>query len=313
MKSNTSVAPILLFVYKRVDTLKKTVIALQANYLAKESELFIFSDAAKYVEEEPAISDVRKFIQTIDGFKKIHIIEAEINKGLATSIIDGVNQVLEIQHKIIVLEDDLITTPNFLSYMNASLDRYSDVKNVFSISGYSFNLGKNKNENSDIYFLPRGWSWGWATWKDRWEKVDWNVKDYNQFKIDRKGKAAFAKGGTDLNRMLRYQMQGKLDSWAIRWFYHQYKVGGLTLYPILSKVYNNGFDALATHTNGSSKRYQPFIDTGTSVVFEFPTKAEINPYYHKRFQNKMGVLSRLRSRLETYLLRLKNDKTSKKT
>jgi hypothetical protein len=294
-------APILLFAYKRLDTLKKTVAALQANVLARESQLFIFLDAAKNVDDISVVNDVRNYICTITGFAKVHIEVAEKNKGLANSIILGVSEVLKTNDKVIVLEDDLITTPNFLCFMNQALETYKSEHAVFSISGYSFNLGNDDDNSFDAYFLNRGWSWGWATWKDKWENVDWEVKGYNKFRTNRKEKSEFSKGGSDLNKMLRQQMQGKLDSWAIRWFYHQFKVGGLTLYPKYSKVYNNGFDALATHTNGSNKRYLPLIDTIYSIDFAFPSNIHIDYYYQVKFQRKMGIFSRVKSKIETLL------------
>jgi hypothetical protein len=140
-----------------------------------------------------------------------------------------------------VLEDDLITTQNFLSFMNASLNEYKQKTDVFSISGYSFNLHSTNNEYKESgYFLKRGWSWGWATWADRWNNIDWEVKDYALFIKDTDQQKKFAQGGSDLTDMLQRQMNGKMDSWAIRWFYHQFKVEGVTFYPVYSKIFNIG-------------------------------------------------------------------------
>jgi len=291
-------APILLFTYKRLDTLKDTVKALSENLLAVDSHLYIFSDGAKNDNDFVMVSKVREYLKTVHGFKSIEIIESSKNKGLATSIIDGVTYIFERHDKVIVLEDDLSTTQNFLAFMNHCLNRYRSNDNVFSVSGYSFDLGKPKWD-SDIYFLNRGWSWGWATWRDRWTKVDWNVEDYSTFKKDRLAKSEFAKGGSDLNGMLRKQMEGKLDSWAIRFFYSQFKLGGLTVYPVMSKVYNNGFDQFATHTTGASNRYIPKIDTSKKIDFVFPQEAVLSVDFQKRFRAKMGINARIISKLQT--------------
>lgn len=299
-----TVAPILLFTYKRLDTLKMTVEALKLNTLAIESELFIFSDAAKTVKDKFVVEEVRKYIHSVKGFKRVEIVESLENKGLATSIITGVNYVFEKFDSVIVLEDDLGTTPNFLSYMNLCLHTYGIENKVFSISGYSFDLGQSSYNDDDAYFLSRGWSWGWATWKNRWVEVDWKVKDYDRFKRDFFAKRSFSRGGSDLNKMLHEQMTGKLDSWAIRWFYHQFKIGGLTVYPVNSKVFNNGFDEFATHTNGSNKRYLPNMDTENKSSFKLPQTIDIDLFYQKRFANKMGVISRLISRIETTFLKI---------
>ena len=145
------IAPIAIFVYKRIDETKKTIEAIKANYLASESELFIFSDNAKNEAEQLKVDLVRNFIRQITGFKKITIYENEINKGLAKSIISGVTLILESYTNVIILEDDLVVTPNFLDFMNASLKFYENEKNIYSVNGFSLKLPINK-ETEKIYF-----------------------------------------------------------------------------------------------------------------------------------------------------------------
>ncbi len=294
-----NLAPILLFTYKRLDTLQKTVESLKRNELSRESTLYIFSDGPKKEADIFQISEVRKYLNTIIGFKNVIIHESVTNKGLANSIIEGVTQIINKYGKVIVLEDDLLLTPNFLVFMNASLNKFQLVNSIFSISGFSFNLGIAQNEQFDAYFLNRGWSWGWATWQDRWKNIDWEVSNYDSFKLDMTARKKFSKGGSDLNKMLDYQMSGKLDSWAIRWFYHQFSIGGLSIYPIHSKVLNNGFGKEATHTTGSVKRYIPVLDNSNKLEFQFPEVDENNPYYQNKFKMKMGWFARLISKIQT--------------
>ncbi len=294
-------APILLFTFKRREALIKTVEALQKNDLAPDSDLYIFSDGPKTKKDAPQIEAVRSYLKEIKGFKKVVIKESSVNLGLANSIISGVSEVMKHSDTVIVLEDDLLTTPNFLIFMNKALKKFKYEEKVFSVSGYSFDLKQHGDQVDDTYFLNRGWSWGWATWKNRWSKIDWQIKDYQDFRKDRKKMAEFAKGGSDLNKMLRNQMEGTLDSWAIRWFYHQFKVKGLTLYPVYSKVYNDGFDDMATHTTGSNKRYKPILDENSSAGIRFPKQLEIHPEKQKLFQRKMGVQARIRTKIETIL------------
>ena len=201
-----SLAPVVLFCYNRLDTLSQTVDALKKNFLARDSELYIFSEAAKNNSDIIEVDKVRAYVKTIAGFKLVTVYEATENKGLANSIIYGVSKIFKEHNELIVLEDDLVTSPNFLNYMNDSLTRFKENQSVFSISGYSFNL--RTNFQSEFYFLNRGWSWGWATWKNRWEKTDWNVSDYESFSFDRESQRQFAKGGSDLNQMLKKQMKG---------------------------------------------------------------------------------------------------------
>lgn len=293
--------PIVLFTYKRLDTLKQTVEALQQNYLAVDSDLYIFSDAAKGEQDAESVNNVRNYIKSVHGFKSITIYESQLNKGLATSIIEGVSQILKIHETVIVLEDDLVSTNNFLDFMNQSLLIYKNEKAVFSVSGFSFNLKTTDNYKYDTYFLNRGWSWGWATWQDRWDKIDWEIQDYSEFIKNRKAQKNFSEGGSDLNGMLKKQMNNDLDSWAIRWFYNQYKCKGLTVYPVKSKILNEGFGENATHTKGSARRYMPVLDIENKRSFNFASKIEITEIAQRKFQIKMGYFSRLKSKIETYL------------
>lgn len=296
--------PIILFVYKRLDALKQTVNALKMNEPAAESDLFIFSDAAKYEKDIPHVRAVRNYLSSVTGFRSVTIHESVTNKGLAASVIEGVTGVINKYGSAIVMEDDIITTKNFLHFMNEALDKYENEKKVCSISGYSFSLKKNHEYNSDAYFLNRGWSWGWATWKDRWNAVDWKVSDYEKFLSNSRLRKKFALGGSDLNSMLHKQMTGKIDSWAIRWFYHQFKTNTLTLYPLYSKAVNIGFDEMATHTMGSSGRYKPEMDIHLATHFSLPAEAHADTYFQKAFQNKMGIKARAISKIETILMRL---------
>ena len=131
-------APLVMFVYNRLDSVEQTVENLRKNELADQTDLFIFSDAAKKENQEENVKLVREYIHKIDGFNSVHILEAEKNKGLAKSVITGVTEIINERGKVIVVEDDLIAAPQFLSFMNAALDFYESEKRIWSISGYQF-------------------------------------------------------------------------------------------------------------------------------------------------------------------------------
>ncbi|MDB5157653.1 MAG: sugar transferase [Mucilaginibacter sp.] len=292
-------APLAIFTYKRLDTLKNLIESLYKCDSVSKTALYIFSDGAKKAEDVEQINKVRDFIKQIKGFESIKLEFSDVNRGLAKSVMSGVSKVIQEHDKIIVLEDDLIVTPNFLLFMNQALNKYSSNKEVFSVSGYSFDLKKIDNYDYDAYFLNRGWSWGWSTWKDRWGEIDWDVKSYDDFKSDQELRRKFNKGGSDLSSMLSNQMEGKIDSWAIRWFYHQFKINGLTVYPVYSKVLNMGFDQFATHTKGSGNRYTPKISQTEKKDFRFPEELQVDKYYQKCFQRKMGIMARVGSKITT--------------
>ncbi len=162
-------APIVLFVYNRPDLTKETLSALKKNTLASESELFIFSDGSKSEKDFDKVNEVRKLIKNINGFKSVRVFENKENKGLANSIIFGVTKIINKYGKIIVLEDDLITSKYFLKFMNEGLNFYKNNKKIGSITGYNkpSHFMKFKNYDKDLYLSSRFSSWGWATWKDR--------------------------------------------------------------------------------------------------------------------------------------------------
>ena len=295
-----NLAPVVLFVYNRPIHTKKTVEALLKNKLASQSIIYIYSDYPKKEEHIKDVKKVREYIHTIKGFKEIHITERKQNYGLAKSIIQGVTEVINKHDKVILIEDDLVTSPMFLTYMNNMLDRYKDEKKIYSITGYNFppKLMKiPKDYEYDIYFSPRAGSWGWATWKDRWDNADWEVKDYNEFLKNKQLQKEFNKGGDDLTDMLIKQMNGDIDSWAIRWCYTHFKNNAYCIYPTKSYVDNIGMDGSGVHcgldskyvvtelNSSSSERYPPAFDEEAVLLDPFKKVFRQNPL--KKFIYKL--------------------------
>lgn len=289
-------APICLFTYNRPAETRQTVESLKLNYLAKESRLIVFSDGSKNETALPKVVEVRKYLHTITGFKTIEIIESPINKGLANSIITGVTKVIEKYGKVIVLEDDLVSSPNFLNFMNQALDFYTENSKIFSISGYSMQLPSLKAYNEDYYLGYRASSWGWGTWKNRWESVDWQVKDYSSFIWNPVKHYKFMRAGSDLPYMLWKQMNGKIDSWAIRWCYYQFKKDQLTVFPSKSMIESVGIGVAATHTKKTT-RFNVSIEKSDQIHFHFKKETLINVKLKNEFKKKFSVINRLKDRL----------------
>jgi Glycosyl transferase family 2 len=288
-------SPVLLFTYKRLPQTRQTISALQQNFLAEESELFIFSDGPKTEADLPQINSVRDYLRSVTGFKKITILESEKNKGLASSIIDGVTQMIDKYGQVIVLEDDLVTSKNFLSFCNQALQYYKNHSTVFSIGGYSLPM-RGLNDN-DTYFTSRSTSWGWATWKEQWAKVDWDVRDYKTFSQDRKLRRSFNRMGSDMATMLDKQMRGKINSWAIRWCYHQFRHQLVTVFPAVSKVSNIGFNASATHTKEKFSRFQTTLDQSGNTVFNFSDDLQLNKSVIAQFTRPYSIPMRIKYKL----------------
>jgi len=302
MKFNKDLAPIVLFVYNRLDHTQLTIESLQKNILAEESELYIYSDAAKNNNSSHMIQEVRNYLKSVNGFKKITIIERKKNFGLAASIIDGVSSIINEYGKVIVLEDDLVTSPYFLQFMNDSLDNYKETKDIFSITGFSFStkfMNFPKSYLSDIYFHKRPMSWSWATWSDRWSNIDWDVKDYDSFKISIKQQYLFNRGGPDLTRMLKNQMNGKLDSWYIRWSYNAFKQNKYTVYPKISYVNNIGHDNSGVHCSTDEDMIYSHTELNQEKVTNFPKEiklvGKILNNFNKAF--KIKVFQKIKEKL----------------
>lgn len=251
-------APIVLFVYNRPIHTLRTIEHLQKNDLAAESDLFVFADGAKPTasdEQLELIRQTRNIVSSITGFKSVNLIFAESNKGLANSVIDGVTQVVNKYGRVIVVEDDLETSPYFLRYMNEALDFYADDKRIFTIGGYNYPLNIPSSYKHDIYASYRCESWGWATWSDRWSKADWDMSHYEVLKNPSKRNIKkFNRGGDDLYGMLLDRVNGKNDSWAIRWQNCLFENEGLCISPVKSFVKNIGFDGSGVHCGVSDEQ-----------------------------------------------------------
>jgi hypothetical protein len=292
-------APICLFTYKRLDCTQQTVEALKKNQLASESILFIFSDGPKKEEDKEAVLKVRSYLDTVQGFAGIHLIKRPENWGLANSIINGVSEVIKRYGRVIVLEDDLVTSPNFLIYMNKALDFYSNNQEVFSIAGYSYPLKFPTDYPYDVYFAPRASSWGWASWQDRWAGIDWEVKDFAHFIGNASLRQKFNQGGSDMVKMLSKYIEGKIDSWAIRWCYHQFKMQQMTVFPLRSKIQNIGFGHHATHTKYN--RFATVLDETNQKEFNMPEQVIYDQAILKAFKATNSLWTRALGRLKYYL------------
>jgi glycosyltransferase involved in cell wall biosynthesis len=292
MSQSATLAPIVLFCYNRPLHLRQTIESLQLNDQATESDLIIYSDGPKTESDKHSIAEIRSYLANITGFKNIKIISSGQNKGLAASIIKGVSEVLEQYKKVIVLEDDMLSTPDFLTFMNEALDAYHSRQDIFSVTAYSPPISIPQNYKKDLFLAPRASSWGWGTWLEKWKKADWEVKDFAQLKRDKPQINAFTKGGEDLWPMLVKQQRSVINSWAIRWTYSQFKNNAFGVYPVHSKIKNIGTDGSGTNFTFKTGYYgaemnpekisvDPDLQPDQEVIESF------RKYYHLPFQVKI--------------------------
>ena len=242
-------APIVLFVYNRLWHTQQTVEALQNNVLAKQSDLYIYSDEANTEKVQNSVNKVRQLLDKIDGFKSVTILKRKKHFGLADSIIDGVTTIVNQYGRIIVLEDDMVVSPYFLEYMNEALDQFVEDNRVISVHGYVYPVDIKLPE---AFFLPGADCWGWATWRRGWEIFNPN----GQYLLDELVRRHLIQefdynGAYPFSNMLKAQVKGANDSWAIRWHASSFLAGKLTLYPGRSLVHNSGNDGSGTHCGTS--------------------------------------------------------------
>ena len=262
-------APVALFVYGRADHTRKTLDALRDNTQARLSDLFIYSDGAKNEAARQNVAAVRDLIRNVGGFKSVTVIEREVNLGLAKSIVDGVTTLCARYGRVIVVEDDLLTSTQFLAYMNLCLDRYAENEKVFQVAAY--NLCGQLSGNDDAFFMPFCSSWGWGTWSRAWRAWNENGDGFELLEKDKQLRHRFDLNGSyPYFQMLLDQRQNRNNSWAIRWYLSVFLAQGLVLYPRKSLVENIGFDGSGEHCG--------IEESSTSRSHDYlPSKLPIEP------------------------------------
>lgn len=290
-------SPIVLFCYKRVDTLKLCITALQKCPESAMSELIIIADAAGKDTDIEKVNKVQDFLPAITGFKSIEIIKRDKNRGVDFNIISGINEMAERFRQFIVVEDDLVVAKDFLLFLNTSLDFYADNKEIFTITGFSFLNKIPQNYPYDAYFAKRMCPWGWATWSEKIKNMDWEIKDRELFRNSRKAQNSYNEWGSDRSSMLIDTLYGKTRAWDCRLDYYQYKHGFCTLYPVYSLVDNVGFGNEDASNTFGYNRYKSKLKLEINNSLRLPESIVFNEAIVKKFISKYSIIQRLHTRL----------------
>lgn len=267
----SSHAPVALFVFNRPWHLQQCVEALKHNRLSAETQLIVYSDGAARESDKSKVAEVRSFVKALNGFKTLEVIERDRNFGVAESIVAGVSEVVDGFGEVIVLEDDLKISPHFLQFMNDGLTLYRENDKVISIHGYVYPI---KGTLRETFFLRGADCWGWATWKRGWNLFENDGKKLLADLRQKNLQHQFDLGGTyPYTQMLQDQVEGKIDSWAIRWHASAFLNGKLTLYPGKSLVQNIGMDRSGRHS-GKSELLEVDLTQTPVVVKEIPVEED---------------------------------------
>jgi GR25 family glycosyltransferase involved in LPS biosynthesis len=262
METTMVAAPVVLFVYNRLEHTRKTVQALAANDLAKDTDLFIYSDGAKDDKDGDKVADIRSYIDGVKGFKSVTVFKKSENTGLAKSITDGVTEIVNRFGRVVVLEDDIVTGRHFLKYINQALEVYKEHEKVMHISGWNFPM--NFDAASSCILWRYMSCWGWATWADRWCYYKKDTEDllsrYSKQDIDRLN----LDGTANFWRQVKQNHHNKINTWAIFWYCSIFDRDGLCISPMKSLVNNIGMDDSGVHCTG----YDPYKNTSVDEDVE---------------------------------------------
>lgn len=304
--TNIELAPIALFVYNRPELTLRTLEHLARNEELARSALFVFCDGPKIgatAEQLNQIARVQEIIRSRPWAQAVHIEQSEKNKGLANSIITGVTKTVEKYGRVIVVEDDLAVAPFFLQYMNKALHIYEKEKKVLAIHGYLYPVDLGKRAAEDTFFIRDPGCWGWATWQRAWKLFEPDTKKlYDLMRLKGLSHAFDFWGGYPYMRMMRQQMTGKVDSWAVRWRAVAYLHDMFTLHPVRSLVRHDGNVPEATHYRvGENDNLYTEITEQPVEVEKIPIVAneEIERLFG-RFLKKysgMSISSKIKNRL----------------
>ncbi len=273
-------APIALFVYNRPEHTRRTLKFLQQNVGVEESRLFVFSDGPKQAKDKEKVKEVREVLKTIEGFRSVEVIERKTNLGLANSIIDGVTKLVNEYEKVIVFEDDLISSPYTLQYFNDALRRYENEEKVMHIGAYMYPI--EATQLPQTFFFRAATSWGWATWRRSWNHFEPNIdKLIGQFTTPLKHEVSIEGTMNFWKQILEFKA-GKNNSWAIRWYASMFLKGGLALHPAQSLVNNIGHDGTGVHS-GVNDIYT--VQIGPNPITKFPDKIEEDKKVYEIIRN----------------------------
>ena len=302
-------APIIIFAYNRADHFIQVYNALSACKEAKDSDLFIFTDGAKNEAGKEKVNEVRTAVAAIKDsgdFKSVTVAESPVNKGLAASIIAGVTEVINKYGKAIVVEDDCKVSPFFLSFMNNALDCYENNKKIGSIAGYTPMIDLPEDYKKDVFAAYRSCSWTWATWKDRWDGVDWELKYIKEFYKSPKLIHRLNSNGSDRFMRLYRQTKGNGSSWSVRFGAHLVKNNLITVYPRFSYNSNIGCDESGVHSK-SEDNEKMRVDLSKSIEAPVLTDVEIDSRIQKIMKKhySYGFVSEAKKFIATVLIVIK--------
>lgn len=272
--------PVAFFTYNRPEHTRKALGALSKCRNIESCEFYLFSDGSHSDEAKSDVGATRKVLHQWAKDFNARVLEQPRNLGLAKSIVTGVTDLCNQYGRVIVVEDDLIVSPDFLDYMIQSLDHYENENHVMQVGG--FTLSPPSGLTTDTFLLPVTSTWGWATWQRAWQHFSWEPVGLEIAKRDVEWLHRFNLNETcAFSSMLEDRIAGRNDSWGILWWYAVSRLNGLVVYPAQSLVWNGGFDGSGIHCGSSDFLQQgeasSYARASLPASLIFPTDPHFNP------------------------------------
>jgi len=266
---NTKLAPVALFIFNRPEHLRRTIESLKLCDGFTDSPVIVFGDGARGAHDVPAVEATRRVARELLGeHAEYHLSDS--NRGLARSIIDGVELLLALHGRVIVVEDDLMLAPGFLRFLNEGLDHYAADERVYQVSGHMFDV-REFVQRREALLLPLTTTWGWATWERAWKAFDPKASGWQSLRQDHALRNRFnLRGAYDYTQMLEKQMAEQRQSWGIRWYWSVFTRSGLVCFPPRSLVANIGMDGTGTHGRGTFRSFETLTLPVGSIPFVAP-------------------------------------------
>lgn len=288
-------APVVVTVYARADHAKRTLDALAANPGAEKTDVFIYCDGAREAADRDAVLATREAVRTAAGFRSVSIVERDANIGLARNITSAVSEIVAAHGRVIVVEDDILTAPNFLQFMNQALETYQDTPEVWHIAGWNYPIDPTGLD--DTFFVRVMNCWGWATWADRWDHFERDPSALIDTFTSAQRRAFNLEGAHNFFAQIESNAAGKNVTWAIFWYAAIFLRNGLCLNPTQSLVENIGFDGTGENC-GAADIAQSTLRNGSKLTL--PEDIQENPLALKRIQRnfRKALMRRIFSKLK---------------
>ena len=291
-------APIGVSTYIRINHIKRTIEALQKNTLAKQSDLYVFSDAPK-PGDEAEVAIVRKYLHTIDNFKSVNIIERSVNSRVANGR-GGLKMLLEQHGRCIFMEEDIVTAPGFLQFMNDALRQYSNNDQILAVSGYCWPIKIPESYSFDIYILKRISAWGIGFWKNKYEMIKPVSEQQLDLLIsDKKKLRELTIFGDDILSLLEAEVKGEIDALDVKAMYWQFILNLYTVYPRQSLTQNIGCDGSGVHCSSTEKYSVTLWDKTESFNMPFIPKLDRDIVNSNKKFFSFGKIYWLKRKLKT--------------